>query len=270
MAVKLGELIAIIEKTAPLQLKEAWDNPGLAVGDPEQVIEKVLIGMDVTMGLIDEANALGAQLILTHHPMLFSRPDSVTPQNLSGRKILALVKNNLSAYSAHTNLDKAKMGMNDRLMHLLGFNEWTLLEDPEDGQSEDEGIGRMTTIDPISLNELATKVTHALDLDQVRFAGNPEQIIETVAVINGSGAEFIQGAKEQGINCIITGDTKYHEVLDALEDGICVIDPGHFASEWKVFQAAMADVEAEVIKRIGPVQFIVSESSKDPYQTLRV
>ena len=98
MAVKLGELIAIIEKTAPLQLKEAWDNPGLAVGDPEQVIEKVLIGMDVTMGLIDEANALGAQLILTHHPMLFSRPDSVTPQNLSGRKILALVKNNLSAY----------------------------------------------------------------------------------------------------------------------------------------------------------------------------
>ena len=270
MAVKLDELIAIVEKAAPLQIKEAWDNPGLAVGDPEQVINKVLVGMDVTMSLIDEANTLGAQLILTHHPMLFSRPDSVTPQTLSGRKILALIQNNLSAYSAHTNLDKAKMGMNDRLMQLLGFNDWTLLENLEDGQSEDEGIGRMVTVDPISLRELATKVAHSLDLDEVRFSGEPDQIIETVAVINGSGAEFIQGAKEQGINCIITGDTKYHEVLDALEDGVCVIDPGHFASEWKVFQAAMAEVEAEIVKRIGPVTFIMSESSKDPYQTLRI
>ena len=270
MAVKLGELIAMVEKVAPLQLKEAWDNPGLSVGDPDQVIDTVLVGMDVTMKLIDEAKAIGAQLILTHHPMLFTRPDSVTPQTLSGKKILALVQNNLSAYSAHTNLDKAKMGMNDRLMHLLGFKDWTLLEDPEDGESEGEGIGRMATIDPISLRELAATVARALDLDEVRFSGEPEQIIETVAVINGSGAEFIQGAKKQGINCIITGDTKYHEVLDALEDEICVIDPGHFASEWKVFQAAMTEVEAEIVKKIGPVKFIVSESSKDPYQTLRI
>lgn len=270
MAVKLSELIAIVEKTAPLRLKEAWDNPGLAVGDPEQVIDKVLVGMDVTMRLIEEASALGAQLILTHHPMLFNRPDSVTPQTLSGRKILALIQNNLSAYSAHTNLDKAKMGMNDRLMHLLGFNDWTLLEDPEDDQLEGEGIGRIATIDPLSLEELAAKVAVALDLDEVRISGESDQIIETVAVINGSGAEFIQRAKEQGINCIITGDTKYHEVLDALEDGVCVIDPGHFASEWKVFQAAMAEVEAEIVKSIGPVQFIMSESSKDPYQTLRI
>lgn len=270
MSIKLAELIATIEKAAPMRLKEDWDNPGLAVGNPEQIIDKVMVGMDVTMELINEAKEAGAQLVLTHHPMLFAPANSVTPQTLSGQKILSLIQNNISAYSAHTNLDKAKRGMNDRFMELLGFKNWALLEEDEEGQSEDEGIGRIASMEPISLRELAVKVADALSLAELRVCGELDQMIETVAVINGSGAEFIRGAKDQGINCIITGDTKYHEVLDALEDGICIIDPGHFASEWKVFQAAMTEVQAEVIKEVGPIEFIFSESAKDPYQYFRL
>lgn len=268
MAVKLYDLIEMIEKTAPLELKEVWDNPGLAVGDPEQMIDKVMIGMDVTMDLIEEAKNAGAQLVLTHHPMLFIRPDSITTQTISGRKILALVENSISAYSAHTNLDKAQMGMNDLLMELLGFEEWTLLELPEGPQAATEGIGRLAYLEPLTLEDLGKKVARALSLDDVRICGEPGQIVETVGVINGSGAEYIRQAKARGVNCIITGDTKYHEVLDALEEGIAIIDPGHFASEWKVFQMAMAKVHDKIIKEAGSVDFIYSSTSRDPYQTL--
>lgn len=266
MAVRLKDLIHIIERTAPLHLKEEWDNPGLAVGDPEQMISKVMVGMDVTMELIEEARAAGAQLILTHHPMLFHRPDSITPQTIPGRKILSLVQNGISAYSAHTNLDKASSGMNDRFMELLGFREWTVLDPSLDPADENAGIGRMASIKPVTLRELAARVQASLGLEGIRMAGDPQRLIETVGVINGSGAEFIRDARKMGINCIITGDTKYHEVLDALEEDLCIIDPGHFASEWMVFQQLMADIRDEAVSQLGEVEFLISRKAADPYQ----
>lgn len=264
MAIPLKNLIELLETAAPPDLAEPWDNPGLAVGDPAQLIEKVLVGMDVTLPLIAEARALGAQLILTHHPLLFARPDAVTPASVQGRKLRELIRNDLAAYSAHTNLDKVAGGMNDDLMDLLGFSPWEIL----DGDvSTGGGIGRRAVVAPVTLEVLARRIGETLQAKALRFVGEPGRLITSVAVINGSGAEYISLAKDLGIDCVITGDTKYHEVLDALEEGICVIDPGHFASEWLIFSRVIARIEAQA-RAISPIEFVWSQSAADPFQTL--
>lgn len=265
MAVRLKELIDLLEAAAPPQLKEPWDNPGLAVGDPDQLIDKVMVGMDVTKELIEEARAAGAQLLLTHHPLLFLRPDAITPATAQGTKLRELIRHDLAAYSAHTNLDKVKGGMNDDLMALLGFSDWTILDE---ATPEGDGIGRSAVIEAIPLQELARSIAGTLEAASLRFAGDPARLIRSVAVINGSGAEFIQMAADKGIDCVITGDTKYHEVLDALDMGVSVIDPGHFASEWKIFARAMARVQSHAQEQLGACEFIYSVTARDPYRRL--
>lgn len=260
MDVKLSELIKIIEAGAPLDLMESWDNSGLAIGDPETIIEKVLIGLDVTKDLITEAQTLGANLILTHHPLLFTRPNSITSVDPQGQKILELIKGNMNVYSAHTNLDKAKGGMNDRIMGQLGFHDFGLLE-----EGLKEGIGRIAEIEEITLEGLVRLVSQKLAVKAIRYCGQPGQTIRRVAVVNGGGADFIMLAKAAGADCIITGDTKYHEVLDAKEAGIAVIDPGHFATEWSIFKLAMEGFRQTIRQQFGDIEFIYSQSSVDPY-----
>lgn len=264
MAIPLKKLIDLLETAAPPELAEPWDNPGLAVGDPEQLIDKVLVGMDVTLPLIAEARSLGAQLILTHHPLLFTRPGAITSATVQGRKLRELIRHDLAAYSAHTNLDKVAGGMNDDLMELLGFSHWEIL----DGDAATGiGIGRRAVVEPVTLKELAQRIHEKLKANALRFVGNPDRIITSAAVINGSGAEYIPLAKALGIDCVITGDTKYHEVLDALEEDICIIDPGHFASEWLIFSRVIARIETQA-RAIGPIDFVWSQSTADPFRVL--
>lgn len=262
MAVKLNELIKIIETAAPLALMESWDNTGLAIGDPEVIIDKVLIGMDVTDELLEEARNIGANLIVTHHPMLFARPDSITADKTQGGRILNLIRQGINVYSAHTNLDKAKGGMNDTIMDLLGFQDWQALEAME------EGIGRLAEIEATPLLALVQAVSLKLGAPSVRYCGQPGQIIRKVAVINGGGADYIPLARAAGADCVITGDTKYHEVLDALAEGVAVIDPGHFASEWPVFKMIMENFRQNILRELGNIEFVYSESARDPYRGL--
>ncbi len=260
MAVRLGDLIKLIEREAPLELKEAWDNTGFAVGDKEAVIEKVLLSLDATEGVIAEAQENGADLLLTHHPMLFNRPDAITADNIQGKKILALVKANLNAYSAHTNLDKATGGLNEKIMVQLGLLPFENLEETE------QGIGRIASIESTRLADLAAQVAAKLMISELRFVGDPDFKVQRVAVINGGGADYMMLAKAAGADCLITGDTKYHEVLDALEAGIAVIDPGHFALEWQIFKLAMEELHQKILAELGAVEFIYSKTARDPYR----
>lgn len=263
MAVKLGDIMALLEGAAPLCLQEPWDNTGLAVGDPEALVDHVLIGLDVTEAFIQEARQIGATLLLTHHPLLFTRPDAITPATPQGKKILALIQSGLNVYSAHTNLDKATGGLNDLIMECLGY---TKAEPLEAGVSE--GIGRIADIGAIPLEDLARQIAASLGQTTIRYCGRPDRLIHKVAVINGGGADFITAARIAGADCVITGDTKYHEVLDALEAGTAVIDPGHFATEWPVFKLAMAHLEEKIRRELGEVRFTYAKSSEDPYQVI--
>ncbi len=263
MAVKIRDLVEIIEAKAPLSLKEEWDRPGLELGDPLSEITGITVGMDVTASLIAEAAKQGANVLLTHHPFLFFPPETITAETSKGRKIRTLIKGDIAVYSAHTNLDKAKAGMNEKIMDLLGFQNFSNIE-----AETEEGIGRIAEVEPTELLQLVQRIEKVLEAGNVRFIGEPGRPVTRVAVINGGGADFIGQAMNAGADCIITGDTKYHEVLDASEDGLAVIDPGHFHTEWNVFRMFVEEVEREVA-HLGNVPFHYSKTTQDPYQYYR-
>lgn len=261
MAVTLREIMDILDAAAPCGLAEAYDNPGLAVGGASSEIKGVLIAMDVTREVIGEAISLGANLIITHHPLLFARPYSITSETTLGDNILTLVKHGISAYSAHTNLDKARGGMNDVIMEILGLTPYTDL-----GGADSQGIGRICDVQATTLRELIERTAAKLEAKTIRYAGDLDRQITKVAVINGSGGDFIKLSRENGADAVITGDTKYHDVLDALEWGTCVIDPGHFNTEWIVFIEVMRRVEANVEAKCGSIPWWIAKTSRDAFQ----
>lgn len=260
MALTIGDLMRIIEVKAPIALKEEWDHPGFELGDKEARIQGIMAGMDVTYRMIDEARVMGANVLLVHHPFLFHPPQTITTGTAKGKKIRALIQNDIAVCSVHTNLDKVRNGMNEKLMGLLGLSGFTNIE-----SDTEEGIGRIADLPGIELLELAKRTERALEAGTVRIIGEADQLVHRVAVINGGGGDFIKEAVRLGADCIITGDTTYHEVLDAREDGIAVIDPGHFHSEWKVFRMFCQEVEEELNKR-GEVSFHFSETTEDPFR----
>ena len=130
MSVKVKDIMGVMEQIAPRRLAEGWDQPGLAVGDPEREVKKVLVALDVIEPVIEEAKAIGADMIVTHHPMLlFKKIESITTENAVGRRIFSLIENGIAAFSAHTNLDIAQGGTNDVLAELAGLENIGILEE---------------------------------------------------------------------------------------------------------------------------------------------
>lgn len=269
MSLKVRDIKDIVEKFAPVKLMESYDNVGLMVGDFNQSVTSILVSLDCTMDVIDEAINKNCNLIVTHHPLLFKKPSSITSETLIGRKIIKLIKNDISLYSAHTNLDSAEGGINDTVMKLLGFPKYITMDLSKERAIDDNksGIGRFATLDcSITLDELCTKIKRALDISNLRYAGSDKMAISKVAVINGSGQDYFLLAKEMGADCIITGDTSYHYVSDFSEEGIAIIDAGHFGTEWMAFKA-LAKILQNKINSVGfNCSVLLSESIKDPYK----
>lgn len=241
MSLKVSDVTRIIEEFAPTKFKESYDNVGLMVGEPNSRVTQILSALDCTLEVIDEAIENNCNLILTHHPLLFSAPQSITMETLVGRKIIKLIKNGISVYSAHTNLDSIKGGINDIVMEMLGIKVYSTIDAAPNREPEDNftGIGRIADLEcEITLSELCSQVKNAFKIGYLSFCGEESMVIKKVAVINGSGKEYFQKAKKLGANCIITGDTSYHYVSDMIEENIAVIDAGHFGSEWIAFKHA--------------------------------
>lgn len=268
MGLKVKDIKNIMEEYAPLNLKENYDNVGLMVGSLECEISSILIALDCTLEAIDEAVNSGANLIITHHPLLFIKPQSVTAETLQGRKIIKLIKNNINLYSSHTNLDKVKGGLNDIISGILGYNDWSIMEPvPYEERKASCGIGRLVTLSkPCTLHELCNSIKNALEIQSLRYAGSEDMIIRKIAIINGSGEDYFKASKKLGADCIITGDTSYHYVSDYSEEGMGIIDAGHFETEWPALKR-IAEILEEKIREIGyNNSIIISKTSKSPYK----
>ena len=143
MSVKVKDIMGVMEEIAPRHLAEGWDNVGLAIGDPEKEVTKILVALDVIDPVVEEAKAIGAEMIVTHHPMLlFKKIESITTQNTLGKRIYNLIENGIAAFSAHTNLDIAKGGTNDVLAELAGLENLELLEERTPTYHCDCGVQR--------------------------------------------------------------------------------------------------------------------------------
>ena len=259
---KVIDISKRIEKTAPVFLKEDYDNVGIMVGDPNQDVKRVLLALDCTNEIIDEAVENKCDMIITHHPLLFRRPKSIVKGDILGDKIFKLIKEDITLYACHTNLDSAKEGINKTIVDMLGFNSTEIIERHDNGEYKECGIGRIIRLEePITLEEVIDRIKSNLCINNLRIARGKEQI-KTIAAINGSGQDFFDKAARLGADCIITGDTTYHYVSDYKEMGINIIDAGHFGTEFQVFLNTLEFLRNE----FKDVEFIDSTKSKDPYE----
>lgn len=269
MSLKVADIKKIMEEMAPIKLKESYDNVGLMVGDLDEKVTSILVALDCTLSVIDEAKKKKCNLILTHHPLLFRKPSSITNETLLGKKIIELIKNNINVYSSHTNLDSVKGGINDIITETLGFKPLKTIELASNRDSGDynSGIGRIAELEEsITLKELCCNIKSALELPYIRYAGEDSMVIKKIAIINGSGQDYFYAAKKMGADCVITGDTTYHYVSDYSEEGIGIIDAGHFGTEWPGIKVVAKELENRINKLGFNNNVIISENVKDPYK----
>ncbi|WP_010236478.1 Nif3-like dinuclear metal center hexameric protein [Clostridium arbusti] len=270
MSLRVKDICSIMEKAAPKRLSENYDNVGLMVGNLDSDISSILVSLDCTLNVIDEAKRKNCNFIFTHHPLLFKKPSSITTETLLGSKIIKLIKNDISLYSSHTNLDSVQGGLNDILVKILGFSNSVVIEQStasgfNDGNS---GIGRIVRLNKkITLAELCKIVKEKLNLTSITYIGKEDKLIEKVALINGSGSDYMDMSRGMGADCIITGDVTYHYASDYNEMGIAVIDAGHFGTEWPALKEVASNLKNKINKLGYNNSVLLSESTRDPYKT---
>lgn len=240
-----------LDEFAPFSSQESWDNSGLLVGSFEKEVERVAVVLDLNEETLDQAIALEADLIITHHPVIFKAQKTFLSDCLAYK----LAENSISLIATHTPFDSAEGGVNDILCDLLELTKVEILT-----TSMSENLLRVGFTDRTSPEEFARFVSRQLSAD-VRFCDG-ENEIETVAVCSGAGADFAKEVAELGIDAFVTGDAKYHEFLDAKEDGLTLIAAGHFETE----NPAMAILAGKLRGRFSETDIIVlSETNPIKY-----
>lgn len=230
---KISDVIERIEKEYPTELAYEWDNVGLLVGDRNRTVKNVVTCLDVTEDVIEFAKNCEAELIISHHPVIFSPINCINGDTKTGKLLLDAIENKIAIYSAHTNCDKADYGINTRLAEIFDLKDVEPLEQ--------DGLGRIGNLEkPVSLCEFAEYVENKLSV-KVRFCGDTKTVVKKVAICSGAGGDVIPTAIQKGADVLLTGDTKYHQMLDSKDD-INIIDAGHFGTE-----AIVAEIFAEIL-----------------------
>lgn len=230
---KCSDIMKKLEELSPRSFAEDWDNVGLLVGSKEKEVHSVMLAVDATDAVIDQAILRDVDMLITHHPMIFSGLKQITDDNFVSRKVIKLIQHDISCYAMHTNFDV--MGMADEAADLMQLNNCQVLDITYEDDISKEGIGRIGQLfKTMTLEECAAYVKEVFDLEVVSVYGEPETKIERAAIVPGSGADYLNKALSMGADVMITGDIKHHTGLDAIEQGISIIDGGHFGLE-KIF-----------------------------------
>ena len=243
------DVLSYLETIAPPELKMEWDNVGLLCGSENQPVNKILVALDPFLSVCQEAAKVGADLIVTHHPLIFGGLQSVTDQTDSGRSILFLAEHHICAINAHTNLDCADGGVNDVLAATLGLSNI---------QSIEPGLLRKGTVDIQPLEQFLPKVKGSLNCAGLRFvdAGKP---VHKVAVGGGSCASELSAVVKAGCDTFVTADVKYNQFWDAYEQGINLIDAGHFYTENPICQVLQDKLQSN----FPEISVVISEKHTD-------
>lgn len=223
---KAGSIAAAIESFAPLAIQEKWDNSGFCIGGPDSEVTSVLIGFDCTQELLDEAVDTGADMVVTHHPLIFGGLKKISSSDHVGRAVMTAVKNGITVYSCHTNIDKVLGGVSGTLASVLGLSGVQILDSDTDGY----GLGVIGTLpSPESCSSFLENLKSKLGVETLRHSTPTGKPISRVAACGGSGHSFIHMAAAAGADVYLTGDVSYHDFY--APDGMMVVDIGHFEGE---------------------------------------
>lgn len=226
MSVNVADIIKIMEEIAPPAMAEDWDNVGLMLGRRYKAVKKLLLALDITGEVVQQAIAQKADMIITHHPLIFRGLKRVTDSEWQQELLLTLAEKGIAVYSAHTNLDCVSSGVNDVLAKKLHL-------DNVDSLDSDNGLGRIGIVPACSLREFAATIKKVLRADYVAV-GDAGKQVHKVAVCGGAGSDLISLVLLCGADTLVTGDIKYHEAQKAVFSGLNVIDAGHQPTELPV------------------------------------
>lgn len=230
---KIKNIVNNLDDFFILYKQEKWDNSGLQLGSLDNEVNTVMICLDISEDAVNYAIEEHVDLIITHHPMIFSGIKKIDYNSYEGRIIRDLVKNDISVYSMHTNLDSALNGMSVEFAKKLNIDKFEVLHTlHEDENLVKFGYGGVSDIEPIMITDYSHKVKACLGCEKVKlYTNNTEKEIKRVAFCSGSGAEFIYDAIKFNADVYITGDIKYHDAQYALRNNLSIIDAGHFLTE---------------------------------------
>ena len=254
--VTVNDILTYMDTVAPRYMQYEWDNNGLLCGSRSKEVRKILVALDPFEEVCREAIDVGADLLLTHHPLIFSAPKSINDGSDMGRSIMLLIRNDIAAINAHTNLDCAPDGVNDTLAAVLGLRDVQIIS-PKGGDVA-YGLLRMGNVDPQPLNTFLAHVKANLGCEGLRYADGGKDVCQ-VAVGGGSCGSDLMDAVKSGCDTFVTADIKYNQFHDAKAFGINLIDAGHFCTENPV----MAVVAAKLRTAFPEIEVMESKTHKD-------
>ena len=256
------EITAALEGFAPLSIQEKWDNSGLCIGSPDQEVHGILLGFDCTPALIDEAVEVGADLVVTHHPLIFGGLKKIAPEDPVGLAVIKAIRAGIAVYAAHTTADKVPSGVSGAMARRLGLEDVSVLE-PDgtrflDGTEETVGLGMVGNWpEPLSCEEAVARVKEAFSLKTVRCSRFIPEKVRRVALCGGSGSSLIEAARAAGAQLYLCGDISYHHFFTP--PGFMLMDIGHFESEVEI-----VDILFSLLRKKFPTFAIrVSNALKD-------
>lgn len=258
----VAEVARALDEIYPPAWAQEWDRVGLVLGEPAAAVETVLCVVDCVPETVAQAVEIGAQMIVAHHPLLLRGVSSVAPTTYQGRIVHDLIKRDVALFVAHTNADVADPGVSDALAARLALRDLRPLRpEPHDARRGPGRIGRLPA--PLRLAELTEYVATALPATAwgVRAAGDPERVIETVAVCGGAGQEYLADARAAGVDAYLTADLRHHVASEAvLGGGPALLDAAHWATE----RPWLDDLIDQLRTAVG-VTATVSELDTDPW-----
>ena len=247
----------IFETIYPENLAYNWDNVGLQIGSLNKEVNKILLSLDLTLEVVEEAIKTNVELIIVHHPLIFSPIKSIITDTYKGMLIEKLIKHEITLYVAHTNFDISNQGMNLILANMLNLKNQRIL----DYTTETEGLGRIGEIEEINMEEAIQFVKETFKVENARFIGDLNTKVTKIAISGGSGSSNISNAKKMDADLYVTGDLSYHYALDVLGLGLNALDIGHNIEKFFVYELK------NVLKKAGvESNIIISEINTNPYK----
>lgn len=246
---RCSDVIAKLEELAPPSFAAEWDNPGLLVGKRDKNVSKVYIALDATDAAIAKAIEYDCDMLITHHPLIFKPVKSVCDDDFIGRRILRLIRHDISYFAMHTNFDV--MGMADAAADELKILKRSVLDVTYEDDISKEGYGRVGYLaQSMSLRDCAEYVKKTFSLDAVKVFGDLDMTVNKIAVSPGGGGSILNAALAAKADVFVTGDIDYNPGIDAVAQGMAIIDAGHFGTE-KLFMPYIKDYIQRELPTIG-------------------
>ncbi len=256
---KFDEIKDAIEKIAPLEYGETWDNTGIQIRTENDEINKILVAMEINKNVMDEAIQENVDMIITHHPLIFSNIKSIDYNTVQGRYLIEAINNNISVYSAHLTFDNAPGGNNYYLAKILQLENVSV---PKNNPENHPGvIGSLKQ--KLSLRQVCEEIITRWEIprETLKIAGDLDMIISKIAICCGAGGDLIKPAIKEGCQLLITGDTKLHQAQKALAEGISLVDAGHYDTEKQFVENLVDQLSKEV-----DVEIINSKAVINPFK----